>query len=108
MGTTASPVLRDIVVVVFAAAMGLRGSMTPEFMDSTKYLWIAFAVLGYLLVLLGLGIIYRYFLQHELWRAIVATLTIRNIGASAHAVARGAPVNALGEGLLDGLDMAGF
>ena len=95
-------------VVIFAAAMSLRGVVSPDFMDSAKYPLIAVAVLGYLLILLGVGVAYRYFLQHQLWRAIIDTLTIRNLEASANAAAVGQKVNALGEGLLDGLDVAGF
>ncbi len=95
-------------IVIFAAAMGLRGVLTPEFLDSAKYVLIGLAVLGYLLILLGLGVAYRYFLQHQLWRAIVDSLTIRNLEAAAGVVARGKKINALGEGLLDGLDIAGF
>jgi uncharacterized membrane protein YjgN (DUF898 family) len=95
-------------IVIFAAAMGLRGVISPDFIDTAKYPLIALAALGYLLILLGLGVAYRYFLQHQLWRALVDTLTIRNLEASAGVVARGDKVNALGEGLLDGLDVAGF
>jgi uncharacterized membrane protein YjgN (DUF898 family) len=95
-------------IVIFAAAMGLRGVLSPEFLDSAKYVLIGLAVLGYLLILLGLGVAYRYFLQHQLWRAIVDSLTIRNLEAAAGVVARGKKINALGEGLLDGLDIAGF
>jgi uncharacterized membrane protein YjgN (DUF898 family) len=95
-------------VAIFAGAMGLRGLITPDFLESSKYGLIALAVVGYLVILLGLSIVYRYFLQHQLWRAVVDTLTIRNLGASANVVARGDKVNALGEGLLDGFDVAGF
>ena len=95
-------------IVIFAAAMGLRGIMTPDLASSMRFVWIALAILGYLLVLLGLGIVYRYLLQHQLWRAIVDTTKIRDLASSTSAIGEGAPANALGEGLLDGLDMAGF
>jgi uncharacterized membrane protein YjgN (DUF898 family) len=95
-------------IVIFAAAMGLRGVISPDFVDHAKYSLIGLAALGYLAILLGLSVAYRYFLQHQLWRALVDTLTIRNLEASAGVVARGDKVNALGEGLLDGLDVAGF
>jgi uncharacterized membrane protein YjgN (DUF898 family) len=95
-------------IVIFAAAMGLRGVVSPDFIDTAKYPLIALAALGYLIVLLGVGVAYRYFLQHQLWRSLVDTLTIRNLEVSARVVASGDKVNALGEGLLDGLDVAGF
>lgn len=95
-------------IVIFGAAMGLRGVVTPDFLDAAKYPLIALSVIGYLLILLGLGVAYRYFLQHQLWRVVVDTLMIRNLAASAQAAGSGQKVNALGEGLLDGLDVAGF
>jgi uncharacterized membrane protein YjgN (DUF898 family) len=95
-------------IVIFAAAMGLRGVVSPDFIDTAKYPLIALAALGYLIVLLGVGVAYRYFLQHQLWRSLVDTLTIRNLEVSARVVASGDKVNALGDGLLDGLDVAGF
>jgi uncharacterized membrane protein YjgN (DUF898 family) len=75
--------------------------------------WVAMAPLGagvvvYLLLLTVLGVFYRYFLQHNLWRAAVETMTLHGLETLAHARAAGQAVNALGEGLLDGLDMGGF
>jgi Bacterial protein of unknown function (DUF898) len=95
-------------VVFFAFAMVARGLITPEFLERSKYVITALFAVGYLLILMGLGIISRFYLQHQFWRAFVNTLTIRNLEATASVSARGEAANAFGEGLLDGLDMGGF
>jgi len=66
------------------------------------------AALVYLAALLVLGAIHRYYLQFRLWSAIVQTLVVNNLDAAASVTARGEAANALGEGLADGLDVAGF
>ncbi len=63
---------------------------------------------GYVLFILGLNILQRIFLQHHFWRMIVSSLSIRRVDAADHVAQVGAACNALGEGLADGLDVAGF
>ena len=95
---------------IFAAFVSFLTTklVAPQVLASLKYVGVGLAILAYLLLLLVIGVISRYYLQHQLWRALVVSLTIRNLSASDNAIAQGAPANALGEGLLDGLDMAGF
>ena len=69
---------------------------------------IVSTVLLYLATLLILGAIFRYFFQFRLWSAVVQTLVVNNLDAAASVTARGEAANALGEGLADGLDVAGF
>ena len=95
-------------VAFFAVAMLARGHIDPQFMEDSKYAITALAALGYLLALMAFGIVWRFYMQHQFWRAFVDTLAIRNLGATAAVSARGEAANAFGEGLLDGLDMGGF
>ncbi|MEE1610208.1 DUF898 family protein [Microvirga sp. CF3016] len=60
--------------------------------------------IGYLVALLGLGVLQRYFLGRGLWAAIVASTTIINLQSVDAAVAAGQPAGVLGEGLADALD----
>lgn len=60
--------------------------------------------IGYLVALLGLGVLQRYFLGRGLWAAIVASTTIANLQSIDAAVAAGQPAGVLGEGLADALD----
>jgi hypothetical protein len=66
------------------------------------------AALTYLIAFLAIGVVQRFYLQHELWRVIAQSLRLDNLDAAADVVAEGAPVGALGEGLADSLDVAGF
>ncbi|WP_256439512.1 DUF898 family protein [Microvirga sp. HBU67558] len=60
--------------------------------------------IGYLVALLGLGVLQRYFLGRGLWAAIVGSTTIANLPSIDAAVAAGQPAGVLGEGLADALD----
>jgi uncharacterized membrane protein YjgN (DUF898 family) len=60
--------------------------------------------IGYLIALLGLGVLQRYFLGRGLWAAIVTSTAITNLQSIDAAVAAGEPAGVLGEGLADALD----
>jgi uncharacterized membrane protein YjgN (DUF898 family) len=60
--------------------------------------------IGYLIALLGLGVLQRYFLGRGLWAAIVSSTAITNLQSIDAAVAAGEPAGVLGEGLADALD----
>jgi hypothetical protein len=68
---------------------------------------VSFAAV-YLLAVTLIGTAYRYFLQHQLWREIIETMTVRGIESLSEAHTAGEAASALGEGMLDGLDMGGF
>lgn len=63
---------------------------------------------GYLGVLLSLGVVIRVYLVRDLWEVVMQSVQVHNIGAAADVAARGEPASALGEGFADGLDVAGF
>ena len=65
-------------------------------------------VVVYLVVLLAVSVVQRFYLTREMWRAIFTSLTVSHLEAADGVAARGEAVNALGEGLADGLDVAGF
>jgi hypothetical protein len=74
-----------------------------------EFSWTGFgigvlAVLGYLVALLGLGVLQRYFLGRGLWAAVVTSTTVTNLQALDAALAAGQPSGVLGEGLADALD----
>ncbi|MGF9756901.1 DUF898 family protein [Microvirga sp. 0TCS3.31] len=77
--------------------------------DMERFSWTGFgvgvlAVLGYLIALVGLGVLQRYFFGRGLWAAIVTSTTVTNLQAMDAAVAAGQPAGVLGEGLADALD----
>ncbi|RFB75037.1 DUF898 family protein [Methylovirgula sp. 4M-Z18] len=65
-------------------------------------------VVFYVPFLLALGVLQRYFLQYGFWRRFVASISVDNLQAADHVKAMGSAASALGEGLADGLDVAGF
>ena len=69
---------------------------------------IACLALVYLLLLTVNGAVFRYFLLHRLWRTAVRTLSLQGLHTLDAARQAGTAVNAIGEGMLDGLDMGGF
>ncbi|GEO13171.1 membrane protein [Microvirga aerophila] len=65
---------------------------------------IVLGALAYLALLLGMGIIQRYFMGRGLWAVVVNSITVSNLQAVNAAVAAGQPSGVLGEGLADALD----
>jgi uncharacterized membrane protein YjgN (DUF898 family) len=66
------------------------------------------SVIGYLALALGLGVVVRLYLNRDLWTRVLATTAVYNIEAAANVAARGDLASAVGEGIADGLDVAGF
>ena len=58
-----------------------------------------------LLLLLGLSVLKRFFLDRGLWVAVAFTTTVVNLSAVDRVSPAGEPAGSLGEGLADALDM---
>jgi uncharacterized membrane protein YjgN (DUF898 family) len=89
----------------FLFATVFKGVMTA----AEGFSWISVSAgllvaIGYLIALLGLGVLQRYFLGRGLWAAIVTSTAITNLQSIDAAVAAGEPAGVLGEGLADALD----
>jgi uncharacterized membrane protein YjgN (DUF898 family) len=69
---------------------------------------IILLALAYLALLLGFGVIQRYFLGRGLWAAAVGSVSVANLSAADRVTAAGAPSSAVGEGLADALDVGAF
>jgi uncharacterized membrane protein YjgN (DUF898 family) len=72
-----------------------------------------YAVLGanlvnYLVVALCAGIVVRVYLVRGVWERVVTSAVAHDLDRADDVRAEGTPVSALGEGLADGLDIAGF
>ncbi|MGE0287235.1 MAG: DUF898 family protein [Bradyrhizobium sp.] len=65
-------------------------------------------VIGYMAMALAMGVVTRLYLTRDLWARVLATTVVTNIEAAAHVQARGDLATAVGEGIADGLDVAGF
>jgi hypothetical protein len=47
-------------------------------------------------------------LFRDIWKLVVSSVTVDHLGSAANVAAKGDLVSALGEGIADGLDVAGF
>ena len=100
-----------LIGVIVVSGFGLKFSQfDPEnLMSLARNIPIIAAVaIGYLVVLLSIGVVQRFFLTREMWRIIATSIIASHIESADGVAARGEAANALGEGLADGLDVAGF
>ncbi|MCP4616838.1 MAG: DUF898 domain-containing protein [Bradyrhizobium sp.] len=65
-------------------------------------------VIGYLAFALGLSVVTRLYLSRDLWARVLSTTVVTNLAAAANVAAKGDLATAVGEGIADGLDVAGF
>jgi len=70
--------------------------------------YLAALALAYLMLLIGMGAIKRYFLDRGLWKAVAASTGVVNVAALDSVVAKGDTAGPMGEGLADALDFGGF
>jgi uncharacterized membrane protein YjgN (DUF898 family) len=106
LATMAASLILEI--LFFLAAMELRDVINPGFADRLRPVWISGSILLLLVLLMAADAAYRFFLQHQFWRAIVASIRIGNLETAAGVLARGSQARTLGEGLADRLDRVGL
>jgi uncharacterized membrane protein YjgN (DUF898 family) len=103
-------------VAYLALSAGLVASMSgaplkqffaPQvFSKSIPLLVLAGA--GYLAFALAINVVMRIYLMRDMWVRVLASANVHGIEAAANVAARGDLATALGEGIADGLDVAGF
>jgi uncharacterized membrane protein YjgN (DUF898 family) len=101
-------------VLIFGVSMIIGFILTKDRIEALKagsITWdtgglIALIALAYLALLLGMGIIQRYFMGRGLWAVIVNSTVVSNPSAVDAAVAAGQPSGVMGEGLADALDFS--
>ena len=69
---------------------------------------IVIYVIGYLALVLAINIVIRLYLVRDIWQRVVASIVVNRLDAAADVAAKGELASALGEGIADGLDVAGF
>ncbi len=65
-------------------------------------------IFSYLGIIQAIGIVRRIYVIQRVWKIVVASVTVEHLEAADHVLAAGEAASALGEGLADGLDLAGF
>jgi uncharacterized membrane protein YjgN (DUF898 family) len=95
-----------------AFAAGIKAvSRNPSLASVTPTTGIVLLIatgIGYLALILSLNVVLRVYLLRDMWAKVLSSTTVHGIEAAANVAAQGDPVNALGEGFADGLDVAGF
>jgi uncharacterized membrane protein YjgN (DUF898 family) len=106
--------------VGFAAYLGICAALVAnmsgvpleQFFKSEESLnsipLLILAALGYLSFALAVNVVFRVYLLRDLWVRVLASTRVYGIEAAANVTARGDLASALGEGIVDGLDVAGF
>lgn len=69
---------------------------------------IVLGALGYITYILTLGVVWRIYMVQRIWKIVVSSIKVENLSAADHVTAKGAAASAIGEGLADSLDVAGF
>jgi uncharacterized membrane protein YjgN (DUF898 family) len=85
------------------AAQMKSGHFSPTFIP--VIILYAFSYLG---LIQAIGIVRRIYLVQRIWKIVVASVTISHLDTAEHVLAAGEAASAFGEGLADGLDLAGF
>lgn len=76
--------------------------------DNHPYAVLALLAGGYVVIVLTLGAVSRFFFDYALWRVVLPTVSFKNLEAAEDIAAKGKPANALGEGLLGLLRIGGL
>jgi uncharacterized membrane protein YjgN (DUF898 family) len=102
-------------LLVFLAATIVSGILVvptsklgPVIAIRGKILPLVSAGVCYLVSFLALGVVWRIYLVQRIWKLVVSSINIKNLDAAEYVVAKGEAASALGEGLADSLDVAGF
>jgi uncharacterized membrane protein YjgN (DUF898 family) len=90
----------------------MDGSSIEEFFKSEAAAksvpLLVLAGIGYLTFALAMNVVMRVYLLRDLWVRVLSSTIVHDLETAANVTARGDLANALGEGLADGLDIAGF
>jgi uncharacterized membrane protein YjgN (DUF898 family) len=79
-----------------------------QFLRQYPYAVLGANLVNYLVVALCAGIVVRVYLVRGVWERVVTSAVAHDLDRADDVRAQGTPASALGEGLADGLDIAGF
>jgi uncharacterized membrane protein YjgN (DUF898 family) len=96
-----------VVVLVKLSGQSFEQFFEAQAIFKNVPLWVLVGI-GYLALVLSINVTIRVYLLRDVWARVVGSTTVHNIEAAMNVTARGELAGALGEGLADGLDVAGF
>ena len=107
LSTAFAIVIGGFAALVAGVGHAVSGAAAPNALATSIPLAIV-TVIGYLALALGFSVVTRLYLSRDLWVRVLASTDVHGIEAAANVSARGDLASALGEGIADGLDVAGF
>jgi hypothetical protein len=100
------------VALCTALAISLSGVPANQFfgphMSARNIPFLVLVGIGYLGFALAINVVMRVYLLRDMWVRVLASTHVHGIEAAANVSAKGDLASALGEGIADGLDVAGF
>jgi uncharacterized membrane protein YjgN (DUF898 family) len=100
------------VALCTALAISLSGVPANQFfgphMSARNIPFLVLVGIGYLGFALAINVVMRVYLLRDMWVRVLASTHVHGIEAEANVSAKGDLASALGEGIADGLDVAGF
>jgi uncharacterized membrane protein YjgN (DUF898 family) len=94
-------------IAIWLSQLGHSGSLAATLARMPIWAVLAYAV-WYLAMILTFGVLARIYTMQRVWRRVINFCALVNAEAAADVTAAGEAASALGEGLADGLDFAGF
>lgn len=89
-----------------SSRMGVRFELRP---GGKPPVGLVAAIAGfYVVFLLSIGVVWRIYFVQRVWKILVGSLTLYGLETAREVQAREGTANALGEGLIDSLDVIGF
>jgi uncharacterized membrane protein YjgN (DUF898 family) len=107
LSTAFGAVIGTAAVLVAKTGAAVSGRTGPDALAQSIPL-LSVTVIGYMTLALALSVVSRLYLSRDLWGRVLASLHVSGLETAANVSARGDLASALGEGIADGLDVAGF
>jgi hypothetical protein len=95
------------IAVVLAQFAG-HGQSTGGFLANLPVAGVVIYGIWYLVMILSFTVLFRIYTVHHVWRHVAGSCRLLNPEAAADVGSAGEAASAIGEGLADGLDFAGF
>ncbi|KAA2233160.1 DUF898 family protein [Salinarimonas soli] len=93
--------------IVLGITVAVLGDTPKDQFTPGLVLGFAVIALVYLAMLLGFGVLKRFYVDRGVWQAVADTTTASGVGVLDTAAAAGAPAGSVGAGLADALDLSG-
>jgi tetratricopeptide (TPR) repeat protein len=106
--TFAVAILAGSIVFILRTTLGIDATIVATVQKSQTGAFLTFGAVGYFAYILALGVVWRIYMVQRIWKIVVSSINIQNLSSADRVTAKGEAATAIGEGLADSLDVAGF